>query len=206
MPIRPASGVILPAEERRELTVETVVDLAAEQNPNDITTAAIAERMGVTQGSLFRHFPNKDAILQAVVRWVSARLLARVDEAIASAPHPLAALEAVYMTHINFVSRHPGAPRLLFGELQRQADSIPKRLVTELMKGYCERLKDVMTQGQELGQIDTDLDLEAAATLWLGCIQGLVMQTLMNGDIATLDELAQSTFPIYLRCLRPPSQ
>jgi len=32
----------LPADERRAATVEAVVELAAEQNPGDITTAAIA--------------------------------------------------------------------------------------------------------------------------------------------------------------------
>ena len=69
----------LPADERRAATVEAVVDLAAEQNPSDITTTAIAQRMGLTQGALFRHFPTKDAILQAVMSWVTERLLARVD-------------------------------------------------------------------------------------------------------------------------------
>lgn len=39
----------LPADERRAATVEAVVDLAAEQNPSDITTTAIAQRMGLTQ-------------------------------------------------------------------------------------------------------------------------------------------------------------
>ncbi len=56
----------LPADERRAATVEAVVDLAAEQNPSDITTTAIAQRMGLAQGALFRHFPSKDAILESV--------------------------------------------------------------------------------------------------------------------------------------------
>jgi AcrR family transcriptional regulator len=45
----------LPADERRAATVEAVINLAAEQNPSDITTTAIAQRMGLT-GALFRHF------------------------------------------------------------------------------------------------------------------------------------------------------
>lgn len=206
MPPRPASGTILPAEERRELTVETVVDLAAEQNPNDITTAAIAERMGVTQGALFRHFPNKEAILQSVVRWVSERLLARVDEAIASTSQPEAALEAVFMVHVGFVSKHPGAPRLLFGELQRGGDSAPKRLVIELMKGYRERLMKVMADGQATGVFDPDLDVDAAATLFIGSIQGLVMQSLMTGQVSNLKQQAQRVIPLYLRGLKPASR
>ena len=86
----------LPADARRAVTVEAVIELAAEQNPNDITTAAIAQRMGLTQGALFRHFPNKDAILQAVMAWVAERLLLRVDEATRGAVSPVAALESIF--------------------------------------------------------------------------------------------------------------
>lgn len=56
----------LPADERRAVTVEAVIELAAEQNPNDITTSAIAKRIGLTQGALFRHFPSKDAWLTTI--------------------------------------------------------------------------------------------------------------------------------------------
>ena len=48
----------LPADVRREVTVEAVIALAAEHNPGDITTSAIARHMGLTQGALFRHFPS----------------------------------------------------------------------------------------------------------------------------------------------------
>lgn len=55
----------LPGDQRRASTIETVIELAAEQNPEKITTTAIAKRMGLSQGALFRHFPNKDAILDS---------------------------------------------------------------------------------------------------------------------------------------------
>ncbi len=71
----------LPADERRAVTVEAVIELAAQQNPSEITTAAIAKHMNVTQGSLFRHFANKEAILESVMNWVAKRLLARIDKA-----------------------------------------------------------------------------------------------------------------------------
>src|SRR3989344_2031393 len=82
----------LPADERRAATVEAVINLAAEQNPSDITTTAIAQRMGLTQGALFRHFPTKDAILEAVMTWGAERLLSRVDRAAQNVTSPLAAL------------------------------------------------------------------------------------------------------------------
>ncbi|WP_274599066.1 TetR family transcriptional regulator [Prosthecochloris ethylica] len=53
---------------------------AGERNPGEITTAAIAERMKLTQGALFRHFPSKDALWEAVMRWVEGKLFGEIDK------------------------------------------------------------------------------------------------------------------------------
>ena len=123
----------LPADERRAATVEAVVALAATQNPSDITTTAIAQQMQLTQGALFRHFANKDAILLAVMEWVATQLLARVDQAAHSASAPSGALQAVFMAHVGFVAEHPGVPRIIFSELQRAGETPPKRAVQQLV-------------------------------------------------------------------------
>ena len=191
----------LPAEERRNLTVETVIELAAEQNPSDITTAAIARRMGLTQGALFRHFPSKDAILQAAMAWVSERLLARVEEAAAGAASPAAALEAVFMAHVEFVARHPGVPRMLFGELQRAGESAPKRLARTLVRRYGERLRQIIDAGKEEGSLDKTVETEAAVLLFIGSIQGLVMQSLLAGQIENLRRDAHRVFTLYRRAI-----
>lgn len=189
----------LPADERRAATVEAVVDLAAEQNPSDITTTAIAQRMGLTQGALFRHFPTKDAILEAVMSWVAERLLARVDEAADGAASPAAALEAVFMTHIDFVSEHPGVPRMLFGELQRPGETLPKRIVQALIRRYDERLRRLLEAGKAQGELDAELDVDAAAVLFIGTVQGLVMQSLLASDVARIRRHAPGVYSIYRR-------
>jgi AcrR family transcriptional regulator len=194
----------LPAEERREVTVETVIELAAEQNPTDITTGAIAKRMGVTQGALFRHFPSKDAILQAVLRWVSVRLLARVDMATSAAASPLAALEAAFMAHIDFISEHPGVPRMLFGELQRAEQTMAKRMAQTLIQRYGERLGRLIAEGKDRGELMTTLDEKTAVTLFIGTIQGLVMQALIAGDVARIRERAPAVFALFRRAIEAP--
>lgn len=192
----------LPAEERRAATVEAVINLAAEQNPSDITTAAIAERMGVTQGALFRHFPNKDAILESVMGWVAERLLTRIDKAAADVGSPLAALEAVFMAHIGFVAEHPGVPRMLFGELQRPGETLPKKMVQTLLRRYRERLKQLFEEGQAQGEINADLDINAASVSFIGSIQGLVMQSLLAGEPKRMRRDAAGVWLIYCRGIR----
>lgn len=189
----------LPADERRAATVEAVVQLAAEHNPSDITTTAIARHMGLTQGALFKHFPTKEAILEAVMGWVAERLLARVDAAAAQAASPKVALEAMFMAHVGFVSEHPGVPRMLFGELQRAGDSVPKRMVQTLIRRYGKRLKAVIEQGKDAGALSPTLDSDVAVTMLIGMIQGLVMQSLLAGDVARIARDAPRLFAIYIR-------
>lgn len=196
-----SSSKHLPADERRAVTVDTVIELAAEQNPSDITTAAIAARMNVTQGALFRHFPNKAAIWQTVMEWVTDRLLARTDTAAREAGTPLKALEAMFVAHIDFVARHPGVPRMMFGELQRAADTPAKRLARALVGRYADRLRAVIEAGQASGEIASEVDPAAAAMLFIGTVQGLVMQSLLVDDLGGIRDRVPAVFAIYRRGL-----
>ena len=77
-----------------------VIELAAQHNPSEITTAAIARHMHLTQGALFRHFVSKEAIWQAVMEWVAEGLLQKIEQAARLADSPLAALEAMFFSHV----------------------------------------------------------------------------------------------------------
>jgi len=195
----------LPAAGRRAATVQALVELAATDNPAQITTTAIAEHMGLTQGALFRHFASKEAILQATMSWVSERLLARVDRAAARAGSPAAALEAMFMAHIEFVARHPGVPRMLFGELQRAGDTLPKKMAQAMIRDYGTRLRKLLEAGQAQGEFDAGLDVDAAAMLFIGSIQGLVMQSLLAGKVSQIRHAAPQVFAIYHRGIRSAS-
>lgn len=192
----------LPAEARREVTVEAVVALAAEQNPSEITTAAIASHMKLTQGALFRHFPTKEAIWEAVMGWVADRLLARVDRAATTCTSSIVALRAIFEAHVDFVIEHPGVPRMLFGELQRAEATPAKRAAQALLGRYGQRIRMHLEAGKAAGEISLELDLDAAATLFVGMIQGLVMQSMIAGDIGLIRERAPRVFAIYLAGIR----
>ncbi len=179
-----------------------MIALAAEQNPSEITTGAIAERMNLSQGALFRHFPTKDDMWQSVMEWVAQRLLARIDKAAQGAASPLASLEAMFMAHLDFVAKHPGIPRMLFGELQRAKDTAAKRMVRTLLTQYAERLHTLLQQGKDRGEIASEVDIHAAATLYIGMIQGLIMQSLISGNMTPIRDSAPGVFILFARGLR----
>ena len=192
----------LPADARRAVTIEAVITLAGTKNPSDITTAAIAKHMNLTQGALFRHFPTKDALWQSVMEWVAVRLLARLDAAAQGIASPLGAMHAMFIGHIAFVLEHPGVPRMLFGQLQTTESTAAKRMAQTLLQGYAERLRTRIDAGKALGEISPEIQTQAAAALFIGTIQGLVMQSLLSNDLQHLRNEAAAVYAIYERGLR----
>ena len=185
------------AEQRRLETVETLIDLAGEQNPNAITTQALADKMGLTQGAIFRHFPTKESIFSGVMGWVAERLMKHIHKAIKSEDSAIDKLQSMFLAHISFVSKHPGIPRILFGELQHDKNSVPKQMVKQLIAQYADLLQDIMRTGKERGELNPNLDIEAATLLFIGSIQGLVMQSMLAADRQDMLAQAEAVFNVY---------
>lgn len=191
----------LPTEERQTEIVATALRLARESSPALITTADIAAAIGVTQGAVFKHFPTKDAIWLAAMRWVRETLLQKLQAAADQAATPLDALAEMFQAHVEFVIAHPGVPRFIFHELQQPADSAAKLEVRAVLQGYRKLLLGRLTQSIEQKLVRPDLDAEAAATSFIGLIQGLVMQSMLTGRTAAMRQQAGAIFVLYRRGL-----
>lgn len=192
----------LKSEERKSVTIESVIRLAADHNPSEITTSQIAKHMGLTQGALFRHFPNKDSIWESVMSWVAEKLLGRVEDAAAREASATKALEAMFLAHIKFVSEHPGVPRMLFGELQTKQETPAKVIVRNLLYRYGVVIEMQIKRGQAMGEIDSSILPKVAAGLFVGSIQGLVMQSTLAGEPQSIIKNAPETFAIFERGIR----
>ena len=194
-------------EIRQAGLVDAALRLAAQRSPADITTSDLAQAVGITQGAVFRHFSSKEAVWLAVLDWTADTLMRRLQiaaEAELAKPDklaPLAALKAVFMAHVDFVVAHPGVPRVIFQELQHAQDTALKARVRGLMQQYRTLLMGVLERAQEQRLLAPGSDLQAAVVLFVGSVQGLVMQSLISGEVRAMAQQAPAVFAIYLRGL-----
>lgn len=200
----------LGADERREEIIRVTLELAAKQGVDDVTTQDMAQAMGVTQGAVFRHFLSKDAIWLAVMQWVRDRLTGVLGRAAEKGRDPLDALERMFFAHIEFIASHPAIPRMLMSEHLHGRSAALRRLVTEIMLGFEAKIAGLLSDAQAQGLARADLDVHAAATLYIGMVQGLVLQTsILRGQrtltARTLTAEAARTFPVFMQAIRSPS-
>ena len=183
--------------------VMAALQLAAQRSPADITTADLAHAVGITQGAVFRHFANKEALWLAVLDWTTDTLTTKLEGAATGSDEsplpPLHALQAIFAAHVDFVMQHPGVPRVIFQELQHAQDTPLKARVRDLMLQYRLLVVGLLHRAQTQNLLVPGTDLQAAAVLFLGAVQGLVMQALFSGQVQTMATQAPGVFAIYLR-------
>lgn len=194
----------LPSDARQAALVDMALRLAAGRSPSTITTADLAQAVGITQGAVFRHFPSKEAIWLAALDRVQTDLLGRLHRAADAQPDPLAALRAIFLAHVDFVVEQPGVPRVIFQELQHPDDSPLKAQVRVLMQTYRQLLAQWLRRARAAGLLAPGTDTQAAAVLFIGAVQGLVMQSLISGQVGAMRRQAPAVFDLLLAGLAAP--
>jgi AcrR family transcriptional regulator len=189
----------LSTEARQDEIVRATMDLVGEQGFEQVTTQAIADQIGLTQGAIFRHFASKDAIWLAVVRWIRDRLLSAVDRAAAPARDPMDALQRIFFAHVAFAERHPAAPRLLM-----TTNAPVRRVLREMLDGYEARIAALVAEAQFASLARADIDPAAAAAAFTATIQGLVVRVLVLDTRPSMTAEAKRIWPLLAAGIAAP--
>jgi AcrR family transcriptional regulator len=112
----------------------------------------IAKRSGVGPGTLYRHFPTRDALLAAVYRGDVEALAARADE-LAQALPPDEALSAWLRLQLDYIKHKYGLGAAVKTMLGKDSDTLV--WCRDTMRGALGRL---LTRAQEAGAVRPDVD------------------------------------------------
>ncbi|MFC1673756.1 TetR/AcrR family transcriptional regulator, partial [Pseudomonadota bacterium] len=171
-------------DERRREIAETALSLAAGQGVGTVTTQAIADAMGVSQGTVFRHFANRDEIFHEAVAVVKARVFVRLSPVFADKSTSGAVrLENLVRAHLGVIQDNRGVPALLFSDRLHQDDPKLKAEVRQMMKAYAGRVAGLIIEGVEDGSIKPDVDPALLAQTVVTMIQGVVLRHLAGMKI-----------------------
>lgn len=151
--------------ERQQAIISAIVDEAIEKGPTAINIKRVAKRAGVSVGSLYTYFPNRDKMLDFVVE-MSVRFVS--DEFSSFRPYflepPLREALAIYLTGGVEWSKTQIQMVQFFARAAYHCDSnLSDRLVRPIATIMRETLHDILKQAVARGEIQSDIDLEATA-------------------------------------------
>jgi len=171
----------LAKQSRSRATSAAIVEAAARiletAGADGLTTNRIAERAGVSIGSLYQYFPDKKAVLAALLRREWEDLEARIREAGADTDDPRAAISRI----VDIALAHQFARPRLALELEYLERGLD---LDDEMAALASRLAEAVERAVAAYRPDTDAT--AAADVVTIC-RALINEAALRGDVAPKD-------------------
>jgi AcrR family transcriptional regulator len=157
------------------------------------STEEIAQRAGVAIGTVFRHFPTKEALVEAVFVG-GLRELAERARQLCAAPEPGAAFIAFFSEAVGrSTAKHAFAPQ------PGGADVMSRGPVAEAALELRTAMTDLLDRARRSGEIRPDVDIAAIVALLIG---GARAAEHANGDA----RLWATVLAVLVDGLRPPGR
>lgn len=165
-----------PQEQRRKEIVQATMELTAELGIKSVSTQAIADKVGIAQPTVFRHFKTRDDIFAAVIGWIAENLSKAILSGVNPEDTPDEQLRKLLQSQLSFINKHRAVPKILFSDLLHLESPKLKALLQELMNGYIKRVTQLLEQGKEKGLFREELDSDQTARYIAALIQGLLIR------------------------------
>jgi AcrR family transcriptional regulator len=148
--------------DRRSQLIAAAERLVAERGYLAVRLEDIGSAAGVSGPAIYRHFPNKEALLVELLVGISTRLLAGATAVVAAASDPANALDGLIDFHLDFALGESDLIRIQDRDLQNLPASA-KRQVRKAQRQYVEIWVGVLQQLDDaLSEVDARLMAHAA--------------------------------------------
>ncbi len=164
------------AGERKAQIVEEAIRLAGEIGPDRLTAEKLAREVGISQPGIFRHFPSKEAIWQAVARRIGELLRVHASLEGMEDLSPAVRLRGLILRHLAFIQATPAIPAILFSRELHAENEHLRAFFAQLMARRHELFAALIAAEVRAGRFHPGLDPGDAAYLLLALIQGLAMR------------------------------
>ena len=157
---------------RRQDILQAFAAMLEEAPGSRITTAAIARHVGVSEAALYRHFPSKAKMLEALIEFVEESLFPRIHR-IAEQTHSAdEQCRQILTLVLTFAERNPGFMRLLSGDVLQGETARLRSRVRELFDRLEAEIRQVLRDAESPGRLAPT----NAANLLLSYAEGRIAQ------------------------------
>lgn len=169
------------AEIRKLEILQAALRLAGKVGPDRLTTATVAQAVGLTQPAVFRHFSKKQDLWDAVAGHIGKMMEAGWAEAAGPGGTPAHRLRSLAATQLRLIQSTPAISAILFSRELHSRNVALRKALFGLMKRFHGLVARSIAEARDAGEFRDDLDPDDAAFLVIALIQGLALRWSLSG-------------------------
>lgn len=189
-----------PGEERREEIISATLAILAEKGMHAWTTSALADRVGVSEATIFKHFEDKDEILTAALRHQAGELRSRIEE-YEGQGCAWSRAEGLIRHVLAYLERTQGGPLvILLGQASRIQPEM-KEEVGRTRSLFRRRLRELAEEALTESGRAGDVDPGAVADLAHAAGMAAALRWTISGHEGELMDVASPMLGVLRHCL-----
>lgn len=183
--------------ERTDLILECAAELFAERGIAGTTVRDIAGRTGILSGSLYHHFPSKDAIADRIVTLYLDELIARYESVLAAGGDARSTLGGLVLASSRVSRTNPHASEIYQRETAYLRQLPSRDRIREATRAIRETWMTALERGVATGDLRRDVPVEL---LYLLVRDAVWLTSRSFSPSSTLDQegIARSILSVFL--------
>jgi AcrR family transcriptional regulator len=166
----PKKFVRLAREQRVQAILAAALAVFAERGYENAAVSEIAERAGVVEGTVYKYFESKRALLLKVIEQWYASLVDAYQRDLAGISGVRQRLRFIIWRHLRSIHDNPQLCRLLFREVRSEQDYYQLDL-HGMVRRYSKFVMDVVEEGVRAKEFRGDIPLPLIRDMVFGCIE-----------------------------------
>ena len=187
---------------RQQQILDTTLEIIAEKGVGGVSTAEIAQRVGIVPSALYRHFESKEALIDALLDRTHMILFENVRKMTLKKSDPKEDLKSLCLLHLEFIRKNPGMPKLVFSDAAVFGSPERKEKVLSIVKNYMNKLTEIAEKGRRDGDFLQDISPEAVAFSMVSFVQYVGLISNLSDGKTDIGELAEQAWGYIERAIR----
>jgi len=176
---------------RKESVILTAIEIIDDLGIQGLSSKEIAKRQGISEGTLFRHFKNKNEIIMNVLDFYSKFDNGIVESIKLKKLRPREALIFFLTSYAEYYENYPAITSIAYAYDIFKADREIHERVKDIFKYRSNSLKHLIEEGQRLGVIKKEVNSENLSDMILGFFRTITLKWRMD----------EYSFPLKIRIL-----
>jgi len=157
---------------RRLQILQTLATMLEDPKGEKVTTAALAERLSVSEAALYRHFASKAQMFEGLIEFIETTVFGLINDIAEREPSGLKQARSTVLMLLDFAQTNRGMTRVLIGDaLVNENERLQER-----MNQLFERIESSLKQSFRLAVSENELpagfDAAARAALIIAYVIG----------------------------------
>ena len=161
---------------RKELILRSLARMLETSPGTRITTASLADQVGVSEAALYRHFPSKTKMFDDLIKFIEETLFSRISRVLKEEQSTDVRCYKILTLILTFCEKNPGLTRLLTGDaLVGETEALRMR-ISRFYDRIESQLKQVLREAQIRENLRPSASPAAIANLLLASAEGRLLQ------------------------------